>query len=335
MESFKYAYVGIFKQIRIDRNHRKGQYILTGSQQIRLKEAVSQSLAGRTSILRMLPLSMMELGREGIRLDRDTQLLVGNMPYMYSNNGISPSEYYQNYVETYLGRDVAMQNQIHDMAAFERLLHLLASRIGQLVNESALASDAGITTKVLKGWLSILESSNIIYQLKPWYPSRTSQIVKTPKLYFCDTGIAAYLLGIETPQQMNRDPLMGQLFENLVVMEALKAEYDSGSIDSLYFFRNSSGIEVDILQKKPEGMHLFEVKSSMSLNKDFVKGISFYAKNMGLFQGMSSTLEKIARNILEADSSISMIHTAALSRKRRSSGFIYEFRSNVPCLHNH
>ena len=272
-------------QVRIDRNQKKGQYIFTGSQQIKLKEAVSQSLAGRTSVLRMLPLSMAELAGEGVRLDRDVQLLAGNMPYLYANDGISPSEYYKSYIETYLERDAAMQNQVHDMALFERMLHLLAARVGQLLNESSLASDIGINTRTLKGWLSILESSHIIYKLKPWYSSHTSQEVKTPKLYFCDTGIVSYLLGIETPEQMNRDPLMGQIFENLIVMEALKAEYDSNVIDSLFFFRNSNGVEVDILHKRPEGMNLFEVKSSMSLNKDFLKGISFYMKKYGAVSG--------------------------------------------------
>ncbi len=268
-------------QVRIDRNRKKGQYILTGSQQIPLKEAVSQSLAGRTSILNMLPLSLMELGLEGIRLERDVQLLAGNMPYLYANDGISPSEYYKSYIATYLERDIATQNQVHDLMAFEKLLHLLATRTGQLINESSLASDVGIATKTLKGWLSILESTHMIYRLKPWYVSRTGQEVKTAKLYFCDTGIVAYLLGIETPAQMNRDPLMGQVFENLVVMEALKAEYDSNVLDSLFFFRNSNGVEVDLLHKRPEGMNIFEIKSAMTISPDFLKGIDFYSNKYG------------------------------------------------------
>ncbi len=268
-------------QVRIDRFQKKGQYVITGSQQIPLREAVSQSLAGRTSTLSMLPLSVMELKEEGIVLDRETQLLAGCMPYMFANEGIAPSEYYGSYIETYLERDVAMQNQVHDMKSFEKLLHLLASRAGQLVNESSLAADTGISTKTLKGWLSILESSHIIYLLKPWYSSRTSQEVKTPKLYFCDTGIIAFLLGIETPEQMNRDPLMGQIFENMIVMEALKAEYDSNIMDSLFFFRNSNGVEVDIIHKRPEGMKIFEVKSSMSICKEFLKGIRFFSSKYG------------------------------------------------------
>lgn len=268
-------------QVRIDKNKVKGQYVFTGSAQIQLKEAVSQSLAGRTSVLNMLPLSLKELQEEGITLDRDVQLLAGNMPYMFANEGIAPSEYYKSYIATYLERDIASQNQVRDMTSFEKMLHLLASRVGQLINESALAIDIGISTKTLKGWFSILESTHIIYRLKPWYSSRTGQEVKTPKLYFCDTGIVSYLLGIETPQQMNRDPLMGQIFENMIVIEALKAEYDNNIIDSLFFFRNSNGVEVDLLHKRPEGMNIFEIKSSMSLSKDFLKGINFYKNKYG------------------------------------------------------
>ena len=141
--------------------------------------------------------------------------------------------------------------------------------------------DTGISTKTLKGWLSILESSHIIYLLKPWYSSRTSQEVKTPKLYFCDTGIIAFLLGIETPEQMNRDPLMGQIFENMIVMEALKAEYDSNIMDSLFFFRNSNGIEVDLIHSRPEGMNIFEIKASMTPSRDLLKNTEFFSRKYG------------------------------------------------------
>ena len=270
-------------QVRIDQNHKKGQYILIGSQQIKLRESIAQSLAGRTTILEMLPLSLKELADEGIRIERDVQLLSGNMPYMYANDGIAPSEYYKSYMETYLEKDIAMQSQVHNMRLFEKMLFLLASRVGQLVNVSSLANDTGVTTKTINDWLSLLESSHLIYFLKPWYSSRTSQEVKTPKLYFSDTGIVAYLLGIETPKQMNRDPLMGQIFENLVVTEALKAEYDRNVLDSLFFFRTSNGVEVDLMQKRPEGMKLFEIKSSMSMNNDFLKGMNYYKTRFGAY----------------------------------------------------
>lgn len=270
-------------QVRIDKSgKKKGQYILTGSQQIPLKEAVAQSLAGRTSILNMLPLSLEELSNSGIILDRDIQLLAGCMPYMYDNQNIAPSEYYKSYIGTYLERDVAAQNQVHDLYSFERLLSLLSGRIGQLVNESSLALDVGVSVPTIKGWLSILESTHIIYRLRPWYTSRTSQVVKTPKIYFCDTGIAAYLLGIETPSQMTRDPLMGSLFENLIVMEALKAEYDNNIKDSLFFYRNSNGVEVDILHSRPEGLNIYEVKSGQALNKDYLRHINSFKKKFDI-----------------------------------------------------
>lgn len=269
-------------QIRIDEsNGKKGQYILTGSQQISLKEAIAQSLAGRTSILNMLPLSLDELSNSGIILNRDVQLLTGCMPYMYDNQNIAPSEYYKSYIETYLERDIATQNQVHDLYSFERFLSLLSGRIGQLVNESALALDVGVSIPTIKGWFSILESTHMIYRLRPWYTSRTSQVVKTPKIFFCDTGIAAYLLGIETPSQMTRDPLMGSLFENLIVMEALKAEYDNNIKDSLFFYRNSNGVEVDILQSRPEGLNIYEVKSGQALSKDYLRHINSVKKKFG------------------------------------------------------
>ena len=266
-------------QIRIDESDgKKGQYILTGSQQISLKEAIAQSLAGRTSILNMLPLSLDELSNSGIILNRDVQLLAGCMPYMYDNQNIAPSEYYKSYIETYLERDIATQNQVHDLYSFERFLSLLSGRIGQLVNESALALDVGVSIPTIKGWFSILESTHMIYRLRPWYTSRTSQVVKTPKIFFCDTGIAAYLLGIETTSQMTRDPLMGSLFENLIVMEALKAEYDNNIKDSLFFYRNSNGVEVDILQSRPEGLNIYEVKSGQALSKDYLRHINSVKK---------------------------------------------------------
>ena len=230
----------------------------------------------------MLPLSLEELSNSGIILDRDIQLLAGCMPYMYDNQNIAPSEYYKSYIGTYLERDVAAQNQVHDLYSFERLLSLLSGRIGQLVNESSLALDVGVSVPTIKGWLSILESTHIIYRLRPWYTSRTSQVVKTPKIYFCDTGIAAYLLGIETPSQMTRDPLMGSLFENLIVMEALKAEYDNNIKDSLFFYRNSNGVEVDILHSRPEGLNIYEVKSGQALNKDYLRHINSFKKKFDI-----------------------------------------------------
>lgn len=268
-------------QVRIDNNHKSAQYLITGSQQIPLKNAVSQSLAGRTAVVEMLPLSISELKDSGIVFDRDTQILTGGMPYLFAEKGRVPSDYYRSYISTYIERDVAGQNQVHDLNRFMRFMTLLAGRIGQLVNDSALAFDVGVSSTTIGSWISILEASHLIYRLKPWYSSRTSQIVKTSKIYFCDTGIATNLLGIETPQQVARDPLLGNLFENLVVTEALKAVQSSGAMDNLYFFRNSNGVEVDLIQKKESGLELYEIKSGKALDKDYLKNMKSFCNKYG------------------------------------------------------
>ena len=265
-------------QVRIDANRQNGRYVLTGSQQIPLKEAVSQSLAGRTCILHMLPLSLKELKNDGISLERDTQLLVGGYPYIYSTENAVPSEYYKNYVSTYIERDIARLNQIHNLMAFESFLQLVAGRCGSLLNESSLANDAGISTPTVKSWLSILEATGIIYLLKPYYTSRTSQIVKTPKLYFTDTGLLSYLLNIENPRQMFRDPLRGSIFENLIVSEALKAKRDSNRNENLFFFRNSNGVEVDIIDTSDGSLDIFEIKSGNALDKNDIRNMKLFSK---------------------------------------------------------
>lgn len=256
-------------QVRIDRNKRKGQYILTGSQQISLKTSVSQSLAGRIAIVQMQPLSMEELGLNGIELDRDTQLISGCMPFLFSERGHKPFEYYRNYVQTYLEKDIAQVGAVQDLMRFENFMRLLAGRTGQLVNNSALSVEVGVSSTTIGSWLSILEASHLVYILRPWYENRTRQVVKTPKVYFCDTGLAAYLLGIETPEQMRRDPLMGSLFENLVLSEAVKARYNNGAELNLYFFRSSKGLEIDLILRAGRTLHLFEVKSGKALNDEF------------------------------------------------------------------
>lgn len=260
-------------QVRIDKNKKKGQYIITGSQQIPLKSSVSQSLAGRIAIIQMQPLSLEELKESGIELDRDTQLVSGCMPFLFAEKGHKPFEYYRNYVQTYLEKDIAQIGAVQDLLRFENFMRLLAGRTGQLVNNSALSIEVGVSSTTIGSWLSILEESHLVYILRPWYENRNSQVVKTPKVYFCDTGLAAYLLGIENPQQMQRDPLMGNLFENLVVSEALKARCNYGAEPNLYFFRNSKGLEIDIILKENRILNLFEVKSGKALDNNFTKNM--------------------------------------------------------------
>lgn len=263
-------------QVRIDKNHKAGSYLITGSQQVPLKKAVAQSLAGRTLILSMLPLSLEELAKANIDLDRDTQLVSGCMPFLYKEKGHAPSDYYKSYIDTYLERDIAGIGAVQDLVKFRMFLKLLAGRTGQLVNNSALSCEVGVSSTTIASWLSILEASHIIFKLLPWYTSRTSQVVKTPKVYFCDTGIVASLLGIETPKQMSRDPLLGNIFENLVVLEALKSRLNNAASQNLYFFRNSNGLEVDLIQKNGNELSLFEIKSGKALDKNFLRGMKAF-----------------------------------------------------------
>ena len=266
-------------QVRIDKNQKKGQYLITGSQQISLKSSITQSLAGRTAIVQMLPLSISELYSANIKLDRDSQLVSGFMPFLYAESGHSPFEYYKNYVNTYLERDIVQIAAVHDLIRFEKFMRLLAGRVGLLVNNSILATEVGVSSTTIGSWLSILEASHVIYTLKPWFKNRNSQVVKTPKIYFCDTGLISYLLGIETPEQMIRDPLLGNIFENFVVIEALKTRLNLGLEPNLYFFRNSNGLEIDLILQEQNKLKLFEIKSGKSLNDEFCRNMkNFSAK---------------------------------------------------------
>ena len=266
-------------QVRIDKNQKKGQYLITGSQQISLKSSITQSLAGRTAIVQMLPLSISELYSANIKLDRDSQLVSGFMPFLYAESGHSPFEYYKNYVNTYLERDIVQIAAVHDLIRFEKFMRLLAGRVGQLVNNSTLTTEVGVSSTTIGSWLSILEASHVIYTLKPWFKNRNSQVVKTPKVYFCDTGLVSYLLGIETPEQMIRDPLLRNIFENFVVIEALKTRLNLGLEPNLYFFRNSNGLEIDLILQEQNKLKLFEIKSGKSLNDEFCRNMkNFSAK---------------------------------------------------------
>ena len=164
-------------QVRIDKNQKKGQYLITGSQQISLKSSITQSLAGRTAIVQMLPLSISELYSANIKLDRDSQLVSGFMPFLYAESGHSPFEYYKNYVNTYLERDIVQIAAVHDLIRFEKFMRLLAGRVGQLVNNSILATEVGVSSTTIGSWLSVLEASHVIYTLKPWFKNRNSQVV--------------------------------------------------------------------------------------------------------------------------------------------------------------
>lgn len=260
-------------QTMVDENKSSGQYILTGSHQPQLGQGVSQSLAGRTGILQLLPLSIAELASAGIVLTRDEYMVQGFMPRLY-DTPLDAKNLYRDYFSTYVEKDVRMMLNIKNLGAFETFVKLLAGRVGQLVNLSSLANDAGISIPTLKEWLSVLEASFIVFQLPCYFENFGKRLVKSKKLYFTEVGLASWMLGIETPEQASRDPLFGGLFENLVIVEALKSRFNAGERPDLYFLRDSQGLEADLLfQKSHNELIPIEIKGGMTWNKDFCRNL--------------------------------------------------------------
>lgn len=266
-------------QVLADATKKRGQYILTGSHQLALREAVSQSLAGRTALLELLPLSIEELSSAGIGLSRDEYIFQGFYPRIYAEQS-DPQTLYRNYLRTYVERDVRQILNIKDLGLFEQFIHLLAGRTGQVLNLHSLGNDLGVSGKTLKEWLSVLEASFIVFRLPPYFENFGKRIIKSPKLYFTDTGFLCYLLGIENPGQIMRDPAFGRLFENLVVIEALKTRCNQGKTPNLYFFRDNNGHEVDLIYSKSRKLVPIEIKASMTWTPDFLRGINHFQQTV-------------------------------------------------------
>ena len=267
-------------QVLIDEDRdAAGRFILTGSHQTKLSETVSQSLAGRTSILTLYPPSIAELGKAADGLSTDELLFSGFMPDIHAR-GIDPTDWYRNYVQTYLERDVRQMVNVKDMALFGRFLVLLAGRVGRLLNASALAGEVGVSAPTASGWISILEASFLVYRLCPWFPHRGKRMVKSPKLYFTEPGLAAHLLGIESPDQLARDPLRGVLFENLVVAEALKQRANAGVSPDLWFLRTEDGFEIDLLKSSGRKLHPVEIKSAATWHDSFTRQVRAFVRDV-------------------------------------------------------
>lgn len=264
-------------QVLVDAHpDEKGVFILTGSHQPRLREGISQSLAGRTSILKLLPLSIAELAAAGLSQDRDEWLVRGGMPRLYRDNAPA-NELYRNYYETYIERDVRQLIQLKNVQSFEVFLKLLAGRVGQVLNLHALAGEVGVSSPTLREWLSVLEASFFVFRLPPYYENFGKRFTKSPKLYFTEPGLVAYLLEIRTPEQAARDPLLGGLFENLVVTEALKTRWNQGGDADLYYFRDSGGFEVDLILSRQRQLFPVEIKAARSFHPDFTRNLKKFS----------------------------------------------------------
>lgn len=265
-----------YLQAMVDADPQPGRFVLTGSQQFELMSQVSQSLAGRTAVLRLLPFSLAELARLGPVPALAQTLLSGFYPRIH-DRGLDPSRALGDYFATYVERDLRQLTAVHDLQRFERFVRLCAGRVGQLVNLTSLGNDAGVSHATARAWLDLLQTSYIVHVLPPWSTNTSKRLVKSPKLYFHDVGLACWLLGLRSAEQVARDPLYGSLFENMVVMEALKTRFNQGESAELYFYRDATGREVDLLIPSGRRLRAVEIKAGATVNTDYFLGLRSFA----------------------------------------------------------
>lgn len=256
----------------VDRSKRTGQFILTGSHQPELHTAISQTLAGRTVVLTLLPFSLNELKQYKKKLDPFSLMVSGFYPRVHEEN-LKIERFYNSYLQTYVERDVRALINLKDLRRFEQFLTLLAGRIGQVVNFTSLGNDVGVSSTTIKNWVSVLKASYLIVELPPYYENITKRVVKSPKIYFTDTGLVSFLLGISTANHVARDPLRGALYENLIILEIFKNLLNMGRRPDLYFYRDTHGNEVDLIIRCGRKLIPIEIKSAVTFTEDFIKGI--------------------------------------------------------------
>ncbi|USN47626.1 MAG: ATP-binding protein [Pseudobdellovibrionaceae bacterium] len=256
----------------IDEPNCTQKFILTGSQQFLLMEKVAQTLAGRTRILKLLPLSWSEYAHDA---ELEEVIVQGGYPRIHDKN-LNPGEWHSQYFQTYVERDVREVLQIGDLVAFERFIRLCAGRVGQLINYESLGNDAGVTQPTAKSWLSTLNVSFITTFLPPHFKNFSKRIIKTPKLYFYDTGLLCWLLNIKNANDLKSHPLRGPIFENWVVSEYLKHYYNRGEEPSLYFWRSQKGKEVDLIIDRGSKLFPIEIKSGVTFQSEWIKAIDYF-----------------------------------------------------------
>jgi len=256
----------------VDKAQQPGMFILTGSHQPDLHEALSQSLAGRTALLTLLPFSLEELQQFQTEWNAYDLIVKGAFPRLHEKK-LKPEHFFNGYLQTYVERDVRALINLKDLNRFQHFLTLLAGRIGQVINYTSLSNDTGVSATTIKNWISVLKASYVVFELPPFFENIRKRVVKSPKLYFTDTGLAAFLLGIRTAEQAARDPLRGGLYENLIILEIMKYRLNQGRRPDLYFFRDTHGCEVDLLIREHGKLFPAEIKSSATFSKSFLKWI--------------------------------------------------------------
>lgn len=265
-------------QVRVDED-KDLRYVLTGSSNFSLLRSVTQSLAGRAALFTLLPLSFKEMPDND--LDRPISELMwrGEYPRVIAD-GFPPYDFYQNYYNTYVERDLRDLLKLRNILSFDKFVRLLAIRVGSEFNASALAREVGVSSNTISEWLSLLATSYIAYPLPPYFTNLTKRLTKMPKVYFYDTGLLCYLLGIENLEQMETNPLKGAVFENLAIGELLKSRYNIGREPKLYFYREHSGIEVDAIMMDGCSLHLYEIKAGKTFRKDFMENMNTLKSNI-------------------------------------------------------
>ena len=268
-----------YLQELVDAHKKKaGLFVITGSQNLLLLETITQTLAGRIAFIQLLPFSLTELRDTNLgKQTLDGFLFRGGYPRLYQQR-IAPTDYYPNYLLTYVERDVRQIKNISNLALFQRFLKICATRTGQQLNYSAIANDCGIDQKTVLNWLGILEASFIAFRLQPYYNNLGKRLLQMPKLYFYDTGLCSSLLEIENEKQMANHPLRGALMENLMIIELLKSRLNRGLRSNLFYWRDRTGNEIDLLLDQSDAVVPIEIKSSTTFHLDFLKGIRYWQK---------------------------------------------------------
>lgn len=263
-------------QVLADEHKRNGEFVLTGSQHFLFMEQITQSLAGRVAIFNLLPFSFEELKNTPWG-DHTCEfyLFNGFFPRLYDQE-IDPPDFYPNYIQTYTERDARQLVNLSDLSTFQRFLQLCAGRIGQLINQSQIGMELGVDHKTVSRWLSILQTGFQVFLLPPYFENYNKRIRKTPKLYFYDTGLACSLLGIQTVEQLDRHFAKGALFENFIVVELMKQFFNKGLRPQFFFWRDSSGHEVDLLVDFGGALYPIEIKSGRTLNSSFFDGLDYF-----------------------------------------------------------
>ena len=267
-------------QVTVDEAQQNGMFVLTGSSQLKMMESVSQSLAGRTTLLRLLPLSVAEVSRFSISPTVDELIFNGFYPRIY-HHGLEPTRVLGDYFETYIERDLRSFAKIRELNLFQRFVRLCAGRVGQLIKLDSLSNDVGVSSTTIKQWLSILEASYVVFLLQPFHANIRKRLVKTAKLYFYDVGLVSFLLGLESKDQVFTHPLRGSLFENMVLAEILKYRFNRGKRLNISFYRDSKGNEVDLLVDIAGKIIPIEIKSGQTVTSSYFKGFAALEKVIG------------------------------------------------------